>query len=150
MAIGRPLRFGILGLRSPFCVLLASACSAQPTPTQQAETAETAVRNEAELRKISHIRQSPERVKELKAIAAKGNVSAMHGLAAHHITAGETREARFWLGEAVRHGDCHSVQIFENTYLKVPPQELEHWRSEGRKLGCDPKKDYSKVVDRDK
>lgn len=142
MIIRRPPSLGTFGLRSSVCVLLASACSAQTTPAHQTEARETAIHNEAELRKISHIRQSPERVRELKGMAAKGNVSAMRSMAAHHITAGETKDARYWLGEAVKHGDCHAVQIFENTYLKVPPQELEHWRNEGRKLGCDPKKDY--------
>ncbi|MGZ8286900.1 MAG: hypothetical protein ACXW27_13445 [Allosphingosinicella sp.] len=100
------------------------------------------------MRKISHIRRSPEQVRELKGMAKTGNVDAMHGLAAHHITAGETEEARYWLGEAVRHGDCHAAQIFENTYLKVPPQELAHWRREGQKLGCDPKKDYLGIFDK--
>jgi hypothetical protein len=146
--MGRPPRLGTPGLRSLVCALFASACSAQSTPAPQTETPERAIRNEAELRMISHIRQSPERVRELKGMAAQGNVSAMRSLAAHHITAGEAVEARYWLGEAVRHGDCHSVQIFEEEYLKVPPQELAHWRREGRRLGCDPQKDYSKDADK--
>lgn len=148
MIIGRPSRVGAPGLQSLVCALLATACSPQTTPAHQTGTPETAIRNEAELRKISHLRQSPERVRELKGMAAKGDVEAMHGLFAHHITAGETKEARFWLGEAVRHGDCHSVQIFEETYLEVPPRELAHWRNEGRKLGCDPKKDYLGIFDK--
>lgn len=137
-----------LRLQSLVCVIFASACSPQTTPASQAETTERSFRNEAELRKISHIRRSPEQVRELKGMAKTGNVEAMHGLAAHHITAEETAEARYWLGEAVRHGDCHAVQLFEESYLKVPTRELSYWRSEGKKMGCDPKRDYSKNIDR--
>jgi hypothetical protein len=139
---GLPRRHGTPGLRSLACIIFASACSAQTSPAPQTEPPESAIRNEAELRKLSHIRRSPEQVRVLKGMAAKGNVSAMRSMAAHHITASEAEQARYWLGEAVKHGDCHAVQIFEETYLRVPPKELAHWRREGQKLGCDPKKDY--------
>jgi hypothetical protein len=148
MLTGRSPRLGTPGLRSLVCALFAAACSAQTSPAPQTETPDRAIRNEAEVRMKSHIRRSPKQVRELKDMAKTGNVEAMHGLAAHHITAGETKEARYWLGEAVRHGDCHAVQVFENTYLKVPVQELAYWRREGQKLGCDPDKDYLGIFDK--
>lgn len=148
MLIGWLPRLDTPSRQALVCALLAAACSAETSPAPQAETPERAIGNEAYIRTISHIRRSPEQVRELKGMAAKGNVSAMHSLAAHHITASEHKEARFWLGEAVRHGDCYAVQVFENTYLKVPPEELAHWRSEGQRLGCDPNKDHLRLFDK--
>lgn len=147
MLMGQPPHLGFSGLRSTVFALLAAACSAQSpsTPRNEApETPEKVTRNDV----MGPMRLSPEQARELTSIAKRGNVDAMLGLASHHITAGELKEARYWLGEAVGHGDCHSVQIFEETYLKVPPQELAHWRSEGRRLGCDPDKDYLGVFDK--
>ena len=128
----------ILCLRSMLCVLLFSgACSSEKVaaPIRQDDTTEMVT--------PGSIRQAPEAVKRLTAEAKGGHIEAMFGLAAHHITAGETVQARYWLGEAVKHGDCHAVYLLiEESYLKVPVEELPHWRSEERRLGCDPDKSY--------
>jgi hypothetical protein len=123
-------------------LLLTYACS---SPDSSSEKVAVPVQqdNVDEVVTPGSIRQTPERVRELTIKARGGDIDAMMTLASHHITASETVQARYWLGEAVRHGDCYAVELLlEESYLRVPPADLPHWRNEQRRIGCDPNKEY--------
>lgn len=130
-----------------FALLLLTACSGQKDSTSGNELQRSTIDNHAPERVVGPMRVSSEQVQQLTEKANRGDVGAMHSLAAHHITAGEKVESRRWLAEAVKHGDCHAVHLLlENTYNEVAAEELPHWRNEQQKLGCDPNKSYMEDI----
>lgn len=130
-----------------FALLLLTACSGQKDSTSGNELQRSTIDNHAPERVVGPMRVSSEQVQQLTEKANRGDVGAMHSLAAHHITAGEKVESRHWLARAVKHGDCHAVRVLiNNRYYGASTEEISLWQQEEKKLGCDPNENYMEDI----
>ncbi|HWT31291.1 MAG TPA: hypothetical protein VN240_09740 [Propylenella sp.] len=80
-----------------------------------------------------------EDVAALQQSAERGDISAMHTLAAHYFGLDDPAQGQDWLKRAARLGDCRAILLLQDPVFNagIPESEISHWNEEGRMRGCE-------------
>lgn len=84
--------------------------------------------------------RTPEELRVLYPRARRNDVSAIHTLIAHYFGSDDRERGQYWLRKAARLGDCHALELLQDRVFNsgLAASEIQHWRAEFERLGCDP------------